>query len=229
MTVARWSSRSCRRPSRVRPSIRGMLMSRQHHVDAGVALQRGQRVHAVFGEGEAERPIADLPAEALDDQQLQVRLVIDDENARGHPLPLASATTRGDVLLQLREIHRLGHELAGATLQRRLHPFGVAIGGDHEYRQVGPPLLHLRQQVEPAHAGHVDVGDQQDDLLADAAVELVQRRLAGQGEVEQVKPLAHLAAELLAEQHLDIRFVVDHQHSDGHAGLPRSPPSCAAG
>ena len=55
--------------------------------------QRGQRVHPVVGECEAELPVADLPAEALDDQQLQVRLVVDDENARGHPLPLASATT----------------------------------------------------------------------------------------------------------------------------------------
>ena len=45
----------------------------------GIELQ--QRVHAVIREGEAELPLADLPAEALNDQQLQVRLVIDDKDA----------------------------------------------------------------------------------------------------------------------------------------------------
>ena len=73
------------------------------------------------------------------------------------------------------------------------------------------------QQIEPAHAGHIDVGHQQDDLLADTTLELVQRSLARQREVEQVKPLAHLAPELLTEQDLDIRFVVDHQYPDPHA------------
>ena len=65
----------------------------QHHVDRLVVAQRGQGVHPIVGECEAELPVADLPAEALDDQQFQVGLVIDDEDACGHPLPLASATT----------------------------------------------------------------------------------------------------------------------------------------
>src|SRR5690242_12156501 len=90
----------------------------------------------------------------------------------------------GHVLLQLKKIDGFGDELAGASLQRRLHPFGVAISGDHEYRQIGATRLHLRDQVKTAHPRHVDVGDQQYDLLTDGAIELVQCRLAGQGEVE---------------------------------------------
>ena len=48
--------------------------------------------------------------------------------------------------------------------------------------------------------------------------------VVGQREVEQVKSLAHLAPELLTEQDLDVRFVVDHQHPDPHDW----PPSVAA-
>jgi hypothetical protein len=48
------------------------------------------------------------------------------------------------------------------------------------------------------------LSEQQYDPLADAAIELVQRRMAGQGEVKQVKSLTHLATELLSEQHLEL-------------------------
>ena len=73
-----WPSRSCKRPSSVSPSIRGMLMSHSTMSMSGLVIQHRQRVHAIVGEGEAELAFANLPAEALDDQQFQVRLVIDD-------------------------------------------------------------------------------------------------------------------------------------------------------
>ena len=93
MTVARFSSRSCR-PAEQRQSVHPRHVDvAQHHVDRRVFAQSGQGVHPIVGESEAELPVADLPAEALDDQQLQVGLVVDDEYACGHPLPLASATT----------------------------------------------------------------------------------------------------------------------------------------
>ena len=44
--------------------------------------------------------------------------------------------------------------------------------------------------------------------------------LGGQSEVEHVKPLAHFAAELLSEQQLDIRLVIDNQHPYGHGTGP---------
>jgi hypothetical protein len=49
-------------------------------------------------------------------------------------------------------------------------------------------------------------------------VEDVQSGLAGQCEVKGVKLLTHFAAELLTEQRLDIRLIIDHQHTNGHAG-----------
>ena len=61
---------------------------------SGSGIQCRERVHAIIGEGEAQLAIANLPPEALEDQQLQIRLVIDDEDARRHSLPPASAMTR---------------------------------------------------------------------------------------------------------------------------------------
>ena len=39
-------------------------------------------------------------------------------------------------------------------------------------------------------------------------------------EVERVKPLAHFSTELLSEQRLDIRLVIDNQHPYGHGTGP---------
>jgi hypothetical protein len=39
-------------------------------------------------------------------------------------------------------------------------------------------------------------------------------------EVERVQPLAHLSTELLSEQRLDIRLVIDNQHPYGHGTGP---------
>jgi hypothetical protein len=36
-------------------------------------------------------------------------------------------------------------------------------------------------------------------MIADAAIQLVERRFAGQCEIQHVEPLAHFAAELLPE------------------------------
>src|SRR5258708_27419320 len=47
-------------------------------------LDRRQRLDAVMGEHEGHRTVANLPAEFLQDQSLQIRLVIDEENGRGH-------------------------------------------------------------------------------------------------------------------------------------------------
>ena len=52
-----------------------------HHVDVAVLLEQLQRLDAVAREQEADEPVADLPAEFLQDQRLEVRLVVDDEDA----------------------------------------------------------------------------------------------------------------------------------------------------
>ena len=52
----------------------------QDHVDALVRLQRLERLYAILREDEAQLPLADLPAELLDDQRLQIRFVVDDKD-----------------------------------------------------------------------------------------------------------------------------------------------------
>ena len=49
-----------------------------------VLLDRGQRLDAVMGEYERHRAVADLAAEFLQHQSLEIGLVIDDEDGRGH-------------------------------------------------------------------------------------------------------------------------------------------------
>ena len=80
--------------------------------------------------------------------------------------------------------------------------------------------LDLAQQGQPVHAGHVDVGQDDDQLRLDPLGELVQRLLARAGEMQHIGALAHLAAKALAEQFGDIGFVIDDQDADAHAALP---------
>ena len=82
--------------------------------------------------------------------------------------------------------------------------------------------LDLAQQGQPVHAGHVDVGQDDDQLRLDPLGELVQRLLARAGEVQHIGALAHFAAEALAEQFGDIGLVIDDQDADAHA----APPGC---
>ena len=55
-----------------------------HHVDRAVGLEHLERVDAVAGENERNRPVTNLMPELLLDQRLQVRFIIDDEDLRGH-------------------------------------------------------------------------------------------------------------------------------------------------
>ncbi len=55
-----------------------------HHVDMRMILDRLQRLDAVMGEHERHRAVADLPAEFLQHQSLEIGLVIDDEDGCSH-------------------------------------------------------------------------------------------------------------------------------------------------
>jgi Arm domain-containing DNA-binding protein len=61
----------------------------------------------------------------------------------------------------------------------------AAVGGHHDDRQIGAPLLDLPQQRKSVHAGHVDVRENDDQLRLDAG-ELVQRILTGTREMQHV-------------------------------------------
>jgi hypothetical protein len=77
-----------------------------------------------------------------------------------------------ELLLQVPEIHRLRDELEGPKFGGPTSTFVVTIGGDHHHRHAGEPLLDLRQQLQPIHARHVDVGQDHDQRRLDAVVEL---------------------------------------------------------
>ena len=64
--------------------MRGMLMSLTTMSMSRSASMTRQRLHPVAGEQEADVAVADLPAELLQDQRFEVRLVVDDEDARRH-------------------------------------------------------------------------------------------------------------------------------------------------
>ena len=70
-----------------------------HHVDVVVLRQHCQRLDAVAGEQKADLALADLAPEFLDQQGLQIRLVVDHEDAGGH----AARPTRASISLRSSE------------------------------------------------------------------------------------------------------------------------------
>ena len=64
------------------------------HVEVAVFGQEGQRLDAVAGEAERNRPVLDLAAELLPDQVLEIGLVVDDEDFRRHRRSVAASSRR---------------------------------------------------------------------------------------------------------------------------------------
>ncbi len=80
----------------------------------------------------------------------------------------------------------------------------------------GRNCLDLGQHFQPGHAGHVDVGQDQDQRLLDRAGDAGQRIRRRIGKVHHETLRAQIAPELLAEQRLDVGFVIDHQDQNAH-------------
>ena len=113
--------------------MRGMLMSLTTMSMSRLASMSGQRLDAVAGEQEADRAVADLAAEFLQDERLEVRLVVDHQDPRGH----AAIPSRVSISPRSSgEVDRLGQQRLGAVLERLALGLGVAIGGDHDDRHV---------------------------------------------------------------------------------------------
>src|SRR6266481_3674334 len=113
-----------------------------------------------------------------------------------------------------------------ATFDRLAPGFDIAIRGDHDDGNVGPLRTHLRQHLEPAHAGHVDVGQDQDQRRVGnvrGAGKCCRRR---RDEFHREASGAQVAPKLLTEQGFDIGLVIDDE--DVNAQFETPVCACAA-
>ena len=84
----------------------------------------------------------------------------------------------------------------------------------------GRSRLGLGQQFKTAHPRHVDVGQDQDERHARRIGNALKRHGAGLGKLHREAAGAEIAPELLAEQHLDVGLVINHENEQVHARSP---------
>ena len=182
-----------------------------------------------MGEHERHRAVADLPAEFLQHQSLEIGLVIDDEDGRGHAAcpSLVSISWRSSA-----KSIGLVNKADRAALDRLAARFRIAIGGDHDHGNVGPLRAHLRQHLQPAHAGHVDVGQDQDQRRVPDLGGPDQRRRRRRRELHRKAPGFQVAPELLTKQGFDIGLVIHDEYVNAQFLPPAhdaimSPAACS--
>src|SRR5215813_11945793 len=96
--------------------------------------------------------------------------------------------------LQMIEIDWLREELESAEFAGAASSLVVAIGGHHHDRQIGEPLLDLRQQLQAIHTRHVDVRENREKRRLDLLSEPIQCLCARGSEKHRIGSLAGLAA-----------------------------------
>src|SRR5215472_12904070 len=77
-------------------------------------------------------------------------------------------------------------------------------------------LLDLAEQLQPVHAGHVDVGEDRDQRGLDFTCEPIQRLCPGGGVMQHIRPLAGLTAKPLPKKLSHVGFVVHDRDADAH-------------
>src|SRR5664279_3819911 len=127
---------------------------------------------------------------------------------------------RFDFAAKRPEIDRLGQKCLGAVFQRLALRLRIAISSDHNDRNIGPHGLRFGQEFKATHPRHVDVGQDQDDRYARRISDALKRHGAGLGKLHCKSAGAEVMPELLAEQHLDIRVIVDHEDEKVHGRSP---------
>src|SRR5579863_3877107 len=133
-----------------------------------------------------------------------------------------------DLLTPARELERLGQKRLGATLDRLAARFRIAIGRDHDDRNVGPQRPDLWQHLKPAHARHVDVGqDENQRGITHLACPLKCRR-SRLRELHLKPPGAQFAAKLLAKQRFNIRLVIDDENVNTQIQPPAFPRAASS-
>ena len=130
---------------------------------------------------------------------------------------LRALDPRVDLTSKRAEVDRLGEKRLCAALQCLALGLGIAIGGDHDHRDIRSGRLGLGQKVEPAHARHVDVGQDQDERHARRIGDALKGRWGRLGKLHGEPARPQIMAELLPEQQLNVRLIVDHKNEKAHA------------
>ena len=104
-------------------------------------------------------PILDPVAEFLKDESLGLAR----RQRRGCALSRGTFDPCFDLVPQQYEIYRLGQERFCAALQRLALRLRIAVGSDHDDRDVRPCRPRLGQQLKAAHPRHIDVRQDQDE------------------------------------------------------------------
>jgi hypothetical protein len=92
----------------------------------------------------------------------------------------------------------------------------IAIGSDHDHRDVGSSRLGLRQQFKTSHPRHVDVGQDQDNGHIFRISNALKGHVAGLGKFHREATLAKVAPKMLTEQQLNVRFIINHEDEKFH-------------
>ena len=129
-------------------------------------------------------------------------------------------TARCDGQTQHLDVERLGDEVVGAGADRGDRGLEAAEGGDHHHRHVGPVADDALAQGEPVHPVHVEVGDDDVEVLAVQEHERFVATRTPRGVVTHVAQRGfHRLAETLV--------IVDDQDSTLHGlGALRSTRAC---
>ena len=121
----------------------------------------------------------------------------------------------GDRRFEVEKIDGLGQEIERAAVHRGADIGHVAIGRDDDGRELFLVLLQLLEQRQPVHPRHIDVGNHHIDVAV--GLQHSQGLDAVAGEQKADGPVANLVPELLLDERLQVRLVVDNQDSCGHA------------
>ena len=115
--------------------------------------------------------------------------------------------------IQVVHIDRLGDKVEGAAVHGLADVQHITVGTHHDDPQGWIMLLiHIRQQLQTVHHGHVDVAE--DNLDVGVVVQDVQRLHAVTGIEELILAGPDLAPEVLSHQRFDGLLVIDAQNLD---------------
>ena len=109
--------------------------------------------------------------------------------------------------------HRLHHEIIGAGAHRLDDGLDRALRGLHDDRQVAADRLQAVEELEPVHAGHVEIEDDQFDGAAGLALQHLERLRAA---IDRHRVAAEAADHFLENSTLS-RIVFDDENADSHA------------